>query len=113
MALGGTPVEELRDVGMAERGEQARFTQQLAEIEVLAMRDLDRDFLVDPGVFREVDGAEATAPQRGDYAVLAHRLAAKEHVERSIPLSIPLDWRLRRDDSLESQRAAAVLRSRP
>ena len=37
---------------------------QLAEIEVLLVGDLDCDFLVDPGVFREVNAAEATTAER-------------------------------------------------
>ena len=66
--------------GMVERGEQARLAQQLAEVEVLPVRNLDRDLLVDPGVFREVDGAEAAAAERREDAVLPEGLAAEEHL---------------------------------
>ena len=64
---------------MIERGEQARLAQQLAEVQILPVRDLDRDALVDPGVFREVHGAEAAAAERLEDAILAERLAAKHH----------------------------------
>ena len=67
------------DVRMVEGGEEARFAQQLAEVHVLAMRNFDRDSLVDPRVFRQIDGAEATAPECRDDAVLSYRLAAEEH----------------------------------
>ena len=43
------------------------------------MRDLDGDALVDPCVFGEVDGAEATTSKRFDDAVLAERLAPEDH----------------------------------
>ena len=66
------------DVGVVDAGEQPRLAQQLAEVEALPVRNLDRDLLVDPGVFREVDGAEAAAAERGDDAVLAERLASEE-----------------------------------
>ena len=66
------------DVGMADAGEQARLAQQLAEVEALAVRHLDRDLLVDPGVVREVDGTEAAAAERRGDLVLAECLASEE-----------------------------------
>ena len=63
---------------MAEAGEQARLAQQLAEVEALPVRNLDRDLLVDPGVLREVDGAEAAAAERRDDLVLAEGLTPEE-----------------------------------
>src|SRR5262245_12151871 len=66
------------DVGMADAGKQPRFPQQLAEVEALTMRYLDRDLLVDPGVLREVDGAESTAAERRDDLVLAECLAPEQ-----------------------------------
>ena len=42
------------------------------------MRNLDRDLLVDPGVLREVDGAESAAAERRDDPVLAEGLASEE-----------------------------------
>ena len=66
------------DIGMADAGEQPRLAQQLAEVESLTVRDLDRDLLVDPGVLREVDGAEAAAAERRDDLVLAEGLASEE-----------------------------------
>ena len=66
------------DVGVADAGEQPRLAQQLAEVEALAVRHLDRDLLVDPGVVREVDGAESAAAERRDDLVLAERLAPEE-----------------------------------
>ena len=50
--------------GWLRRGEQARLAEQLAEVQVLAVRNLDRDFLVDPGVLGQVDGTEPSAPER-------------------------------------------------
>ena len=67
---------------MAERGEEPRFADQLAEVEVLAMRNLDGDFLVDPGVFREIDAAETAAAKWREDAVFPDGLAAKEHLCR-------------------------------
>ena len=69
------------DVGMAELGEQPRLAQQLAEVEVLPVRDLDRDLLVDPGVFGEVDRAESAAAERREDSVLAERLAFEQQCE--------------------------------
>ena len=66
--------------GMVERGEQARLAQQLAEVEaLLPVGHLERHLLVDPRVFREVDGTEPAAAQRRDDAVLAEHLPAEEH----------------------------------
>ena len=71
--------EDRDDVRVVERREQPRLAQQLAEVEVLFVRDLERDLLVDPGVFREVDGAEAAAADRGQNLVFAQDLSAEEH----------------------------------
>ena len=68
VALGG---EHRDDVRMAERRQQPRLAQQLAEVQVLPVRNLERDLLVDPGVFGEVDGAEPAAAERREDAVLA------------------------------------------
>ena len=68
------------DVGMADAGEQPRLAQQLSEVEALAVRNLDRDLLVDPGVLREVDGTESAAAERRDDLVLAERLASEEQI---------------------------------
>src|SRR5205814_5960557 len=56
----------------------------VAEIEVLFVRDLERDLLVDPGVFREVDRPEASAADRLQDFVLADYLTAEEHPRASI-----------------------------
>ena len=69
------------DVGMADAGEQPRLAQQLAEVELLPVRHLDRDLLVDPGVLREVDGAESAAAERREDLVLTERLAFEQHAE--------------------------------
>ena len=63
------------DVGMADGSEKAGFTQQLAEIESLPVRDLDRDLLVDPRVLCEVHGPEPAAAERTDDLVLPEYLA--------------------------------------
>ena len=82
LLLGG---EHRDDVRMAHRGEQPRLLQHLAEVEVLLVRDLERDLLVDPGVFGQVDAAEAAAAEGRQDAVLADGLTAEEHeVMRSI-----------------------------
>ena len=67
------------NVRMIEAREQPRLTQQLAEVDALLVRDLERDLLVDPGVFREVDRAEAAAADRGQNLVFAQDLSAEEH----------------------------------
>ena len=66
------------DIRMADAREQARLTQQLAEVEVLSMGDLDRDLLVDPGVLREVNGSESAAAKRRHDLVLSERLASEQ-----------------------------------
>ena len=77
LLLGG---EHGDDVRVAHRGEQPRLLHHLAEVEVLLVRDLDGDLLVDPGVFGEVDAAEAAAAERRQDAVLPDGLTAEEHV---------------------------------
>ena len=77
LLLGG---EHGDDVRMAEAGEQARLAQQLAEVEVLPVRNLERDLLVDPRVFREIDAAKAAAAEGREDAVLPDGLSAKEHL---------------------------------
>ena len=73
------------DVGMADAGEQARLAQQLAEVEALTVRHLDRDLLVDPGVLREVNGTESAAAERRDDLVLAEGLASEEQCRCWMP----------------------------
>ena len=75
LLLGGRDGDDVR---MADAGEQARLAQQLAEVETLAVRHLDRDLLVDPGVVREVDGTETAAAERRDDLVLAECLAPEQ-----------------------------------
>jgi hypothetical protein len=53
--------------------------QQIAEVDVLPMWNLDGDFLVHPGVFRQVNGAESAAANCRQDLVLPDRLASKEH----------------------------------
>jgi hypothetical protein len=65
--------------GMAQRGEQARLAQQALRSRDSAMRNLDRDFLVDPRVFRKIDAAEAAASKGREDAVFPDGLSAKEH----------------------------------
>src|SRR6185295_17868731 len=67
------------DVGVIEAGEEPRLAQQLAEVDALLVRDLERDLLVDPGVFREIDRAETAAPDRREDLVLPDDLTAEEH----------------------------------
>jgi hypothetical protein len=45
----------------------------------LLVRDLDGDFLVNPGVFGEEDAAEPAAAKRRKDSVLADRLTLEEH----------------------------------
>ena len=74
--LGG---EHGDDVGMAQRRQQPRLVQQLAEVERLAVGDLERDLLVDPGVLGQEDRAEPAAAERRQDLVLADHLVAEEH----------------------------------
>ena len=80
--------EDGDDVRVVQAGEQPRLAQQLAEVEALLVRDLERDFLVDPGVFGEVDRAEAAAADRRQDLVLADDLTAEEHRARSIAAGV-------------------------
>ncbi len=58
LLLGG---RDRDDVRVIKAGKQAGFAQQLAEVQVLPVGDLERDLLVEPGVFGEIDRTEATA----------------------------------------------------
>ena len=66
--------------GMAHRGEEARLLQHVAEVEILLVRNLDGDVLLDPGVFGKIHAAEAAAAQMRQHAVLPDGLTPKEHV---------------------------------
>ena len=68
------------DVRVIEGGKQPRLAEQFAEVDALLVRDLERDLLVDPGVVREIDGAEAAASDRLENLVLPDDLPAEEHV---------------------------------
>jgi hypothetical protein len=81
LLLGGDDVD---DVWMVQRSEEARLAKQLAEVKILAMRNLDGHPLVDPRVFREEHRAESAAAERFENAVLAERLTAKHHSAASI-----------------------------
>src|SRR5581483_3460530 len=67
------------DVRVIQTREEARLAQQLAEVDALFVRDLERDLLVDPGVFRQVDRAESAAADRRKYLVLPDDLTAEKH----------------------------------
>src|SRR5438093_1409594 len=71
--------ENRDDVRVIERSQQARLAQQLAEVDALLVRHLERDLLVDPGVFREVHRPKAAAADRGQNLVFAQDLSAEEH----------------------------------
>ena len=55
--------EHRHDVRMAHRRQQPRLLQHLAEVEMLLVRNLERDLLVDPGVFGQIDAAETAAAE--------------------------------------------------
>jgi len=74
--LGG---EHGDDIGMTQRRQQPRLAQQLAEVERLAVRHLEGDLLVDPGVLGQEDRAEAAAAEGRQDLVLADDLVAEEH----------------------------------
>jgi hypothetical protein len=76
--------EHRHDVGVAHRGQQARLLELLQEVHALLVGDLERDFLVHPGVVGEVHAAETAAAERRQDAVLADDLAAEEHLRASI-----------------------------
>ena len=67
---------------MAQRGEEPGLAHQLTEVEILPVWNLDRDFLVDPRVFRQINAAETAASQGRENAVFPDRLSAKEHLCR-------------------------------
>ncbi len=71
--------ENGNDVGMAHRGKEPGLLQHLREIEMLLMRNLERDLFVDPRVLGQVDGTEAAAAERRQNAVLPNELTAEEH----------------------------------
>jgi hypothetical protein len=63
---------------MADAGEQPRLAQQFTKVEILAMRHLDGDALVDPRILREVNRTETTAPERREDLVLPEVLTLKK-----------------------------------
>jgi hypothetical protein len=64
---------------MVERGEEARLAQEIAEVDVLAVWNLNRNFLVDPGVFGEINGAESATAQWRQNLVLSNDLPTEKH----------------------------------
>jgi hypothetical protein len=72
--------EYRHDVRVIQGREQARLLEHVSEIEVLFVGNLERDFLVDPGVFREEDAAEPAGAERREDPVLADRLTLQKHV---------------------------------
>ena len=67
------------DIRVIESGEKPRLAQELAEIDALLVRHFERDFLIDPGVFREIDSPEPAAADRRHNLVLANDLAFEKH----------------------------------
>ena len=67
------------DVRMVQRGQQAGLAEQVAEVDVLPVGNLDGDFLVDPGVFGEVNSAESAAAEWRQDFVLSDGLTAEKH----------------------------------
>ena len=103
------------DVGVADAGEEAGLSQQIAKVHVLTMRNLDRNFLVDPGVLREVDGAEPSATEGGDDAVLAERLASEEQwwmPRPADPVAPGFGYRARVGGDVGMRAAAAIASGR-
>ena len=76
LLLGG---QDRDDVGMIEAGEQPGLAEQLAEVDTLFVRNLERDLLVDPGVFRQIDRSEPAAANRRQDLVFADDLPAEKH----------------------------------
>ena len=74
--LGG---ENRHHIRVVERAQEPRLFQHLAEIEVLLVRNLEGDLLVDPGVFGQVYRAETATAEGRKNAVLTDSLTAKEH----------------------------------
>src|ERR1041385_4319449 len=71
--------EDGDDVWMVHRGEKARFLQHLGKIQVLLVRDLECDLLVDPLVFGKEHAAEAAAAERRKDSILPYGLALEKH----------------------------------
>src|SRR5262245_39049651 len=67
------------DVRMIERGEEPGFLDEIGEIQVLLVRHLDGDLLVNPGVFSEEHAAETAAAERREDPVLSDMLTLEEH----------------------------------
>src|SRR5690606_36371248 len=71
----GAEVEDLDDVGVAERADYARFAQEALDVGALqapvGVEDLDRHLLVEPHVHRGVDRAHRAAPDEPMDPVLA------------------------------------------
>ncbi len=74
--------EDRDDVRVIEAGEEPRLAQEFAEIDALLVRNLQRNFLVNPRVFGEVHGAEPAAADRLEDFVLPDDLSAEEHWRR-------------------------------
>src|SRR5262249_55416979 len=81
--------EDRDDVRMAEARKQPRLAEELAEVDALLVRNLERDLLVDPGVFGEVNRAEASAAQGRQDLVLPDDLTAEEHLPAQYINAIP------------------------
>src|SRR5690349_3523456 len=86
--------EDGDDVWMVHRGEKARLLQHLGKIQVLLVRDLECDLLVDPRIFGKEHAAEAAAAERRKDSVLPYGLALEKHVcgARSITVSVRVRW---------------------
>src|SRR5262249_14197870 len=100
------------DVGMVQRGQQARLAEKLAEIDALLMRHFQRDSLVGPGGFREIDRPEAAAADCREDLVFPYDLIAEEHPGASIAFTVPVATKARRTRSLIDLRALRVFVAR-
>src|SRR5690606_27539754 len=80
--------DDVDDVRVVQRGQQARLTRQFTVVERLTMGNLPRDALVDPGVFGQIHGAETATAERLDDPVLAERLSTKHPRVESITVAV-------------------------
>ena len=75
-------VVERADVGMVQARDSLGFALEAlgghATIGLAGEQQLDRDFAIEAGVFREVHLAHATRSERGDYFVRAQASAGSE-----------------------------------
>ncbi len=70
---------DANDILVVHRGQKPRFLQQITQLTALLVGDLDREFLIDPSIFDEIDRTEPSAAERLEDLILAELLTKKKH----------------------------------